>query len=150
MKAETIAKNRRTYYNIRMAVFLSESREATMAFAAEYAKTLSAGDVVLLDGDMGAGKTVFAKGVAKGMGIFDEVTSPTYAYMNDYDGRLFHYDCYRIQSPRQAENLGLADYFELGGVCLVEWSENIAPLLPERLKRVKIRKRDENTREREY
>ena len=150
MKAETIAKNRRTYYNIRMAVFLSESREATMAFAAEYAKTLSAGDVVLLDGDMGAGKTVFAKGVAKGMGIFDEVTSPTYAYMNDYDGRLFHYDCYRIQSPRQAENLGLADYFELGGVSLVEWSENIAPLLPERLKRVKIRKIDENTREIEY
>ena len=95
-------------------------------------------------------KTVFAKGVAKGMGIFDEVTSPTYAYMNDYDGRLFHYDCYRIQSPRQAENLGLADYFELGGVCLVEWSENIAPLLPERLKRVKIRKIDENTREIEY
>ena len=113
-----------------MAVFLSESREATMAFAAEYAKTLSAGDVVLLDGDMGAGKTVFAKGVAKGMGIFDEVTSPTYAYMNDYDGRLFHYDCYRIQSPRQAENLGLADYFELGGVCLVEWSENIEAALP--------------------
>ena len=133
-----------------MAVFLSESREATMAFAAEYAKTLSAGDVVLLDGDMGAGKTVLAKGVAKGMGIFDEVTSPTYAYMNDYDGRRFHYDCYRIQSPRQAENLGLADYFELGGVCLVEWSENIAPLLPERLKRVKIRKIDENTREIEY
>lgn len=150
MKAETIAKNRRTYYNIRMAVFLSESSEATMAFAAEYAKTLSAGDVVLLDGDMGAGKTVFAKGVAKGMGISDEVTSPTYAYMNDYDGRLFHYDCYRIQSPRQAENLGLADYFELGGVCLVEWSENIAPLLPERVKRVKIRKIDENTREIEY
>ena len=133
-----------------MAVFLSESREATMAFAAEYAKTLSAGDVVLLDGDMGAGKTVFAKGVAKGMGISDEVTSPTYAYMNDYDGRLFHYDCYRIQSGRQAENLGLADYFELGGVCLVEWSENIAPLLPERVKRVKIRKIDENTREIEY
>ena len=133
-----------------MAVFLSESREATMAFAAEYAKTLSAGDVVLLDGDMGAGKTVFAKGVAKGMGISDEVTSPTYAYMNDYDGRLFHYDCYRIQSQRQAENLGLADYFELGGVCLVEWSENIAPLLPERVKRVKIRKIDENTREIEY
>ena len=121
-----------------------------MAFAAEYAKTLSAGDVVLLDGDMGAGKTVFAKGVAKGMGIFDEVTSPTYADMNDYDGRLFHYACYRIQSPRQAENLGLADYFELGGVCLVEWSENIAPLLPERLTRVKIRKIDENTREIEY
>ena len=69
-----------------MAVFLSDSREATEAFAAGYAKTLSAGDVVLLDGEMGAGKTVFAKGVAKGLGIEEEVTSPTYAYMNDYDG----------------------------------------------------------------
>ena len=147
MKAETIAKNRRTYYNIRMAVFLSESREATMAFAAEYAKTLSAGDVVLLDGDMGAGKTVFAKGVAKGMGIFDEVTSPTYAYMNDYDGRLFHYDCYRIESAEQAERMGLADYFDMGGICVIEWAQNIAPLLPENCKRVTIKKLGGNARE---
>lgn len=99
-----------------MSVFLSDSREATEAFAAGYAKTLSAGDVVLLDGEMGAGKTVFAKGVAKGLGIEEEVTSPTYAYMNDYDGKLFHYDCYRIESPEQAEALGLADYFDMGGI----------------------------------
>ena len=84
------------------------------------------------------------------LGIEDEVTSPTYAYMNDYDGGLFHYDCYRIESPRQAENLGLADYFEMGGVCLVEWSENIAPLLPGRAKRVIIRKTGEEEREIEY
>ena len=82
---------------------VTKSEGETMRFAEKYAKTLSAGDVVLLHGEMGAGKTVFAKGVAKGMGIFDEVTSPTYAYMNDYDGRLFHYDCYRIQSPRVYE-----------------------------------------------
>lgn len=133
-----------------MAVFLSKTREATEAFAAEYAKTLSRGDVVLLDGDMGAGKTVFAKGVAKGLGIDEEVTSPTYAYMNDYDGRLFHYDCYRIESPEQAESLGLADYFDMGGVCLIEWAQNIAPLLPKTVKRVTIRKIDENTREIEF
>ena len=150
MKAEIIAKNRRTYYNIRMAVFLSGSRGETERFAAEYAKTLSAGDVVLLEGEMGAGKTVFAKGVAKGLGIEEEVTSPTYAYMNDYDGRLFPYDCYRIECPEQAEALGLADYFDMGGICLVEWSRNIAPLLPERVKRVRIKKIDENTREIEY
>lgn len=133
-----------------MAVFLSKTREATEAFAAEYAKTLSRGDVVLLDGNMGAGKTVFAKGVAKGLGIDEEVTSPTYAYMNDYDGRLFHYDCYRIESPEQAESLGLADYFDMGGVCLIEWAQNIAPLLPKTVKRVTIRKIDENTREIEF
>lgn len=133
-----------------MATFISTSRDDTQAFACEYAKTLRAGDVVLLDGDMGAGKTVFAKGVAQGLGIEEEVTSPTYAYMNDYDGRLFHYDCYRIESVAQAENLGLADYFDMGGICLIEWSQNIAPLLPKSVKRVKIKKLDENRREIEY
>ena len=133
-----------------MAKIITSSREETETFAREYAKTLSAGDVVLLDGDMGAGKTVFSKGVAAGLGIKEEVTSPTYAYMNDYDGRLFHYDCYRIESVEQAENLGLADYFDMGGICLIEWAQNIAPLLPRAVKRVVIKKLDENRREIEY
>ena len=130
-----------------MPSFLSKSREQTEEFAFQYAKSLRAGDVVLLDGDMGAGKTVFAKGVARGLGIEEEVTSPTYAYMNDYDGRLFHYDCYRIETPEQAERLGLADYFDMGGICLIEWAQNIAPLLPKDVKRVKIKKINENERE---
>ena len=133
-----------------MAIFISKSREDTIAFASQYAKTLFAGDVVLLDGDMGAGKTVFTKGIALGLGIEEEVTSPTYAYMNDYDGRLFHYDCYRIESIEQAERLGLADYFEMGGICILEWSQNIAPLLPPDCKRVTIRKINENEREIDY
>ena len=133
-----------------MEIFISKSREETEAFAKSYAKTLSGGDVVLLDGEMGAGKTVFAKGVAKGLGVEEEVTSPTYAYMNDYDGRLFHYDCYRIESVEQAERLGLADYFDMGGVCLIEWSQNIAPLLPKKTKRVTIKKISENEREITY
>ena len=133
-----------------MAKIITASREETEAFAREYAKTLRAGDVVILDGDMGAGKTVFSKGVASGLGITEPVTSPTYAYMNDYDGRLFHYDCYRIESVAQAENLGLADYFDMGGICLVEWAQNIAPLLPKNCKRVRIRKLSENEREIEY
>lgn len=133
-----------------MAKFISRSREDTLSFASEYAKTLRAGDVVILDGEMGAGKTVFAKGVAKGLGIEDEVTSPTYAYMNDYDGRLFHYDCYRIESVAQAEQLGLGDYLEMGGICLVEWAQNIAPLLPRVCKRVCIRKINEEEREIEF
>ena len=133
-----------------MAKFISNSREETYAFAMEYAKTLKAGDVLLLDGDMGAGKTVFAKGIAKGLGIEEEVTSPTYAYMNDYDGRLFHYDCYRIESVEQAESLGLADYFYMGGICLVEWAQNVAPLLPKTVKRVRILKIGDGQREIEY
>lgn len=133
-----------------MAKFISYNREQTEEFAKQFARTLSMGDVVLLNGEMGAGKTVFVKGLAKGLGIDEEVTSPTYAYMNDYDGRLFHYDCYRIESPEQAESLGLADYFDMGGVCLIEWAQNIAPLLPKTVKRVTIRKIDENTREIEF
>ena len=130
-----------------MDKFISHSRDETFEFAKEYAKTLKAGDVVLLGGDMGAGKTVFAKGVAEGLGIEEEVTSPTYAYMNDYDGRLFHYDCYRIEAVEQAEALGLADYFDLGGICLIEWAQNIAPLLPKRCKKVNIIKLSETCRE---
>ena len=133
-----------------MSIYLSNSPNETFAFAKEYAKSLRAGDVVLLDGEMGAGKTLFAKGVAQGLGIDEEVTSPTYAYMNDYDGRLFHYDCYRIESVEQAEALGLADYFDLGGICLIEWSQNIAPLLPRQVKRVSIRKVDDTRREISY
>ncbi|MDE7159043.1 MAG: tRNA (adenosine(37)-N6)-threonylcarbamoyltransferase complex ATPase subunit type 1 TsaE, partial [Clostridiales bacterium] len=81
-----------------MEIFLSHSEQETADWAARYAKTLMLGDTVLLNGEMGAGKTAIAKGIAKGLGITAEVTSPTYAYINDYDGRLFHFDCYRLES----------------------------------------------------
>ena len=123
-----------------MAIFLSGSEKATLAFAKQYAKTLRAGDVVLLEGEMGAGKTVFVKGVALGLGVKDEILSPTYAYMNDYDGKLYHYDCYRLNSGAQAEKLGLTDYFDGNGVCLIEWAENIADVLPKNCKKVTIKK----------
>ena len=130
-----------------MAIFLSDSVQSTMEFAISYAKTLKSGDVVILDGEMGAGKTVFAKGVALGLGIEDEVLSPTYAYMNDYAGKLYHYDCYRLSSGAQAQALGLTDYFDADGVCLIEWAENIKDVLPENCKRVKIKRISENERE---
>ena len=130
-----------------MNTFLSESEESTREFAEKYAATLKPYDVVILDGEMGAGKTAFVKGLAKGLGIKEEVTSPTYAYMNDYDGRLFHYDCYRIESAEQAERMGLADYFDMGGICVIEWAQNIAPLLPKNCKRVTIKKLGGNARE---
>ena len=126
---------------------IAKTPEQTMEYAEKYAKTLRAGDVLLLKGEMGAGKTVFVKGLAKGLGIEDEITSPTYAYMNDYDGVLYHYDCYRLKNGSQAEALGLTDYFFAGGICVIEWSENIADVLPENCKTVTIRKLDANTRE---
>jgi tRNA threonylcarbamoyladenosine biosynthesis protein TsaE len=133
-----------------MAVFLSESAQDTLRFATEYAKSLKGGDVVLLNGEMGAGKTVFAKGVAKGLGIDDEILSPTYAYMNDYGGKLYHYDCYRLSGGAQAEGLGLTDYFYGNGICLIEWAQNIQDVLPQHCKTVTIRKISECVREIEY
>ena len=130
-----------------MAIFFSDSKEATMRFAERYAKGLKGGDVVLLKGDMGAGKTVFCKGIALGLGIEDEILSPTYAYMNDYYGKLYHFDCYRLTSGEQAERLGLCDYFYADGICVVEWAENISSALPENCKTVEIRKSGENKRE---
>ena len=130
-----------------MAIFLSKCAEDTLTFGENYAKTLSAGDVVLLSGDMGAGKTVFAKGVARGLGIEDEILSPTYAYMNDYYGKLYHFDCYRLTDGGQAEALGLTDSFYADGVCLVEWAENIASVLPDKVKRVTIIKTNEDERQ---
>ncbi len=130
-----------------MAVFLSHSPSETVAWAKAFAKTLSPGDTVLLEGNMGAGKTVLAKGIAAGMGITDEVTSPTYAYVNEYGGKLFHFDCYRIASEAQAYGLGLADYFGRGGVCLIEWGENIKGLLPAAVKVVTIKGEGESARE---
>ena len=131
---------------MRMAVFISRSAEQTVDFAREYASSLKGGDVVLLNGEMGAGKTVFAKVVALGLGIDDEILSPTYAYMNDYGGKLYHYDCYRLSSGAQAEGLGLTDYFYGDGVCLVEWAQNIADVLPENCKTVTIEKLDDGVR----
>lgn len=106
--------------------------------------------MVVLEGDMGAGKTVFAKGVALGLGITDEITSPTYAYMNDYGGKLYHYDCYRLSCGEQAEALGLCDYFYADGICLIEWASNIKDVLPQNYKKVTISKISENARMIEY
>lgn len=129
-----------------MATFLSHSPEETRSWAEQYAKQLSPGDVVLLEGEMGAGKTVLAQGIARGLGVKEDVLSPTYAYVNSY-APMFHFDCYRIGSVRQAEELGFADYFDAGRICLLEWSENIAPLLPADCKKILIRKRGEGERE---
>lgn len=120
--------------------------EETLKVAEDFAKQLKRGDVVLLNGAMGAGKTHFVKGIAKGLGITEEVTSPTYAYLNVYDDFLFHYDCYRLSSYEDASRLGLNDYFGEDCVCVIEWSENIKELIPDYAKTVEIEITGENTR----
>lgn len=129
-----------------MSVFISNSPEETVEFGEGYAKNLKKGAVVVLNGEMGAGKTVFCKGVAKGLGIKEEILSPTYAYMNDYSGKLYHFDCYRLKCGEQAEGLGLTDYFYAGGISVIEWAENIKEVLPESYKTVTIEKIEEGKR----
>lgn len=129
---------------------IASSVQQTADFAAQYAKTLRPGDVVLLRGEMGAGKTAFVQGAARGLGGQEQVTSPTYAYMNEYPCEgvtLYHFDCYRLSCGAQAEALGLTDYFYAGGICFIEWAENIADVLPAGCKVVEIVKRGENERE---
>ena len=126
---------------------ITNGEKETIEFAKNFAKTLKSGDVVLLNGEMGAGKTVFVKGVALALGIDAEIVSPTYAYMNDYDGKLYHYDCYRLKNGEQAEALGLCDYFYAGGGCFIEWAQNIESVLPENCKIVNIKKLGQTSRE---
>ena len=125
--------------------YISKSAKQTIEIAKKYASALKKGDVVLLCGDLGAGKTQFVKGVAEYFGL-DGVTSPTYAYLNVYGDFIYHYDCYRLSCGEDAEALGLTDYFGGDNICLIEWSENIKDVLPENAKTVKIEKLGEEER----
>ncbi len=118
---------------------ISKSIENTLSIAYEYAKTLKKGDVLLLEGDLGAGKTAFTKGICKYFNI-NGVTSPTYAYLNVYGNLIYHYDCYRLSSGEDAELLGLTEYFEKDNICIIEWAENIKEVLPDNVKKVVIQK----------
>ena len=117
----------------------------TAVLAKKFAKTLVGGSVILLSGDLGAGKTEFVKGVAKYFG-YDGVTSPTYAYLNIYGDFIYHYDCYRLSSGEDAELLGLTDYFNGDNICFIEWAENIEDALPKDCKKVTIQKIDQEKR----
>ena len=125
--------------------YRSKSQQDTEKIGEQYAKTLRRGDVVILSGDLGAGKTAFTKGVARYFGL-DNVTSPTYAYLNVYGDKIYHYDCYRLSCGEDAERLGLTDYFGGDNICVIEWAENIEDVLPDNIKTVRIERIDENTR----
>ena len=108
--------------------FLTNSPAETEAVGAALAKCLQPGAVLAYRGDLGAGKTAFTRGLANGLGCGDMVTSPTYTIVNEYlSGRLplFHFDMYRLASSDDLWDIGWEDYLERGGVCAVEWSENV-------------------------
>lgn len=134
-----------------MIEFVSDSPGQTAQLAAKVACALRAGDVLLYEGDMGAGKTTFTKGLAAALGIKQAVTSPTFALVNEYlDGSvpLFHFDLYRIGSYDDLYAIGFFDYLDRGGIIAAEWSENIEGLEDEleNVSRIRIEKLGENTR----
>ena len=112
--------------------FLTHSPDETQRVGAALAKTLRGGEVIAFLGDLGAGKTAFTRGLAEGLGVTDAVTSPTYTIVNEYlSGRLplFHFDMYRLGSSEELFDIGWEDYLARGGVCAVEWSENVQDAL---------------------
>lgn len=129
--------------------FISHNVAETEAFAEQLAATFIGGEVVLLYGELGAGKTHFVKGLAKGLGVDDTVTSPTFALHNSYEGRLTlnHFDFYRIEDSEEVVVLGLDElFYDKQAVSAIEWSENIKDLLPKGCISVTIDKVDEHTR----
>ena len=113
-----------------MKKFISNSVSDTVQIAEEFAECLKAGDAVLYKGEMGAGKTYFTKGIAKRFGITEEVTSPTFALINEYYGNtnIFHFDLFIITVFDDLYGIGFFDYFDRNGVLCIEWSENVPGL----------------------
>lgn len=130
-----------------MAV-ITENELQTELVGESFAKKLRAGDVVAMYGDLGAGKTAFVRGMARGLGLDATVSSPTFTIVNEYLGPvpLFHFDMYRLGSSDELFEIGWEDYIQRGGICVVEWSENVEDaFFPDTIK-VNIEKTGDSSR----
>lgn len=106
-------------------LFKSDSEKETCEIAEKVAKGLTGGEIIILEGELGAGKTTFTKGLAKGLGITEEITSPTFVMMKEYEGKLKlnHFDLYRIKEQEELEELGFEELFYDESVCVIEWNK---------------------------
>ena len=122
--------------------YISNSYEDTLNIASSFAKTLSAGDVLCMYGDLGVGKTAFVQGLARGLNIDEPITSPTFTIVNEYEGTLplYHFDVYRISDSDEMYEVGFDDYVYGEGVSVIEWCELIEDILPEKRYVIKITK----------
>ena len=128
--------------------YMTHSPEETEKIGAALAEKMEPGAVIAYRGDLGAGKTAFTRGLARGLGYAEPVTSPTYTIVNEYLGGrlpLFHFDMYRLHSADDLWDIGWEDYLDRGGVCAVEWSENVTEALEGAIT-VSIEKLDDTTR----
>ena len=129
-------------------IYTTNSPAETESIGAALSRVLSPGAVIAYRGDLGAGKTAFTRGLARGLGVAEPVTSPTYTIVNEYLGGrlpLFHFDMYRLASSDDLWDIGWEDYLERGGVCAVEWSENVDDAM-ENAVYITIHKTGENMR----
>ena len=133
-----------------MTKIITNSPIETERFAEEFAETLKGGEVIAFKGSMGMGKTCFTRGLARGLGFLGQVTSPTFALVNEYlGGRLsiYHFDMFRIDTWEDLYSSGWFDYIEMGGVMVAEWSENIEEALPDDVITIEISRLDDEKRE---
>ena len=124
-----------------MQEIITSSSEETQALGEKIAEKLNGGEVIALFGPMGMGKTAFTRGLARGLGILDGVSSPTFALVHEYHGRLdvYHFDMFRVSGWDDLYSTGFFDYLDSGGVIVIEWSENIEAAIPEDAIRIEIK-----------
>lgn len=129
---------------------ITNSANDTIEFGKSVARAVEKGAVISLVGDLGAGKTTFTKGIARGLGIMDNVTSPTFTILNEYAGeekKLYHFDFYRIEDPDELVELGFEDYFpSTDGLTIVEWVEKAPSVLPKQYYQITFEKIDDDKR----
>ena len=122
--------------------FIVNSIDETLSIGFQIGSLANAGDIICLIGDLGTGKTHITKGIAKGLGIDEHITSPTFTIVNEYDGRhkLYHFDVYRVNDPDEIEAIGFDEYIFGEGVSIIEWANYIEELIPKEHIRIHIEK----------
>ena len=132
-----------------MYKFISKCEDDTINFAMEFAKDLKKGDIVVLTGELGCGKTKFTQGVLSYFGLENEISSPTFTIVNEHHKEnisIFHFDVYRLEDIDEFYAMGGEEYFEKG-ICIIEWGEQIEEILPKGYTKITFRKLDDNKRE---
>ncbi|MFR2535336.1 MAG: tRNA (adenosine(37)-N6)-threonylcarbamoyltransferase complex ATPase subunit type 1 TsaE [Clostridia bacterium] len=128
-----------------METYLSTSEEDTKQFAKNFAKDLKKGDILVLSGELGSGKTKFTEGILSYFGLEDEISSPTFTVVNEYhkgDIHIYHFDIYRLEDIDEFYAIGGEDYFN-DGICIIEWGEMLEPILPKGYIKITFEKNDE-------
>lgn len=131
-------------------IYTTHSADETIALGEQIGRKLLKGDVIAFKGDLGAGKTTITRGISIGLGLGDNVTSPTFSLVNEYRGKeksLIHFDMYRISNTDDIELTGFWDYIEEGCILAVEWSENISDVIPKNSVIISIKRTGDNIRE---